>query len=250
MLYTRWREIAQLQRNRIALRDFASGHTWTFAQLLAKSDSGTNQGSPSRISFPQGNSAEFILTVLRAWREGQIVCPLEPSQSAPDAGGARVLVSRIVHLKTTSATTCLPRLVAFPAEQLAADAENVVTTMGLRRDWSNLGVISLAHSYGFSNLVTPLLLHGIPLILAPAPLPETVRRAAELAGHITLPAVPAMWRAWHAADAIPPNVKLAISAGAPLPLALEQEIFTGRGLKIHNFYGASECGGIGYDSSE
>jgi acyl-coenzyme A synthetase/AMP-(fatty) acid ligase len=81
-------------------------------------------------------------------------------------------------------------------------------------------------------------------------LPETVRQTAQLADAITLPAVPAMWRAWHAADAIPPNVKLAISAGAPLPLALELEIFAKRGLKIHNFYGASECGGIAYDASE
>src|SRR5437879_1003240 len=79
----------------------------------------------------------------------------------------------IVHLRTTSATGGPPCLVSFTAEQLAADAENVVATMGLRRDWPNLGVISLAHSYGFSNLIMPLLLHGIPLILAPAPLPET-----------------------------------------------------------------------------
>jgi acyl-CoA synthetase (AMP-forming)/AMP-acid ligase II len=158
--------------------------------------------------------------------------------------------TEIVHLKMTSATTGAARLVAFTAEQLAADAENIVATMGLRPDWPNLGVISLAHSYGFSNLVTPLLLHGIPLILAPSPLPEAIRRAAQGESALTLPGVPALWRAWHDADAIPSNVKLAISAGAPLPLALEQEIFAKRGLKIHNFYGASECGGIAYDASE
>ena len=88
-----------------------------------------------------------------------------------------------------------------------ADAENIVATMGLRADWPNLGVISMAHSYGFSNLVLPLLLHGIPLILAPAPLPEIIRRAAENEPAITLAAVPAMWRAWHEADAIPPGVR-------------------------------------------
>ena len=82
---------------------------------------------------------------------------------------------------------------------MPADAENIVATMGLRADWPNLGVISLAHSYGFSNLVLPLLLHGIPLILAPAPLPEIIRRAAESRKSITLAAVPAMWRAWHEA---------------------------------------------------
>jgi len=39
-------------------------------------------------------------------------------------------------------------------------------------------------------------------------------------------------------------------AGAPLPLALEREIFAQRRLKIHNFYGSTECGGIAYDESQ
>jgi len=121
--------------------------------------------------------------------------------------------------------------------------------MGLRPDWPNLGVISLAHSYGFSNLVLPLLLHGIPLILAPSPLPEAVRRAAAGERALTLAAVPALWSAWHQAGAIPEQVRLAISAGAPLSAALERAVFESTGLKIHNFYGSSECGGIAYDAA-
>ena len=155
----------------------------------------------------------------------------------------------IVHLKTTSATTGEPRLIAFTAPQLIADADNIVATMGLRPEWPNLGVISLAHSYGFSNLVLPLLLHGIPLILVGAPLPELLRRAAVSEPSLTLAAVPAMWRAWADSDAIPANISLAISAGAPLPVALETRVFEATGLKIHNFYGSSECGGIGYDGT-
>jgi acyl-coenzyme A synthetase/AMP-(fatty) acid ligase len=160
----------------------------------------------------------------------------------------RVPPAPCCHLKTTSATTGQPRQIAFRAEQLAADAENIVATMGLRPDWPNLGVISLAHSYGFSNLVLPLLLHGIPLILAPSPLPEAVRRAAAGEPALTLAAVPALWSAWHQAGAIPEQVRLAISAGAPLSAALEKAVFESTGLKIHNFYGSSECGGIAYDA--
>src|SRR5260370_9052528 len=137
-------------------------------------------------------------------------------------------------------------MIAFTGEQLAADADNIVATMGLRPDWPNLGAISLAHSYGFSNLVLPLLLHGIPLILAGAALPETVRQAASLAEAITLPAVPALWSAWHSAGAVPKNIRLAISAGAPLSLGLAEDVFAAHHLKIHNFYGSSECGGIAY----
>ena len=131
-----------------------------------------------------------------------------------------------------------------------ADVDHIVATMGLRADWPNLGLISLAHSYGFSNLVLPLLLRGIPLILGHSALPEVLRQAAATCGEVTLPAVPALWRAWHQAGAITRNVRLAISAGAHLPLALETEVFNATGVKIHNFYGASECGGIAYDRSE
>jgi len=58
-----------------------------------------------------------------------------------------------------------------------------------------------------------------------------------------------MWRAWHEAGVIPANVRLAISAGAPLPVGLEQAVFRAHGLKVHNFYGSSECGGIAYDAA-
>ncbi len=242
MLYDRWREIARTHRSEVALRDLGSGRDWTFAQL--DTDTEADPAPDQLIAFPQGISAEFVLAVLRAWRRGQVVCPLEVGQLAPAFAS---LPENCVHLKTTSATTGAARAIAFTAEQLAADARNIVTTMGLRGGWPNLGVISLAHSYGFSNLILPLLLHGIPLMLVPSPLPEALRRAASCAGSVTLAAVPALWRAWLDAGAIPSNVRLAISAGAPLPLALEAAVFEGFGLKIHNFYGASECGGIAYD---
>ena len=245
MLYERWRKTAVEHRDETALRDFASGRRWTFGELFAAGEK-ENIG-PSGTAFPQGRSPEFIFQLLAAWRENKIVCPLEASQPPPEIARAP---ENCVHLKTTSATTGKPRFVAFTAGQLAADADSIVTTMGLRAGWPNLGVISLAHSYGFSNLVLPLLLHGIPLVLAPAPLPEIVRRAAENENAVTLPAVPAMWRAWHQAGAISKNIRLAISAGAPLPVNLEQEIFKVHRLKIHNFLGSSECGGIAYDAGE
>ena len=121
--------------------------------------------------------------------------------------------------------------------------------MDLRPDWPNVGVISLAHSYGFSNLVLPLLLHGIPLLLANGALPETLRRAGAEQPALTLAGVPALWQTWHESHAIPSNIRLAISAGAPLPLSLEHAVFETRGIKIHNFYGSSECGGIAYDAT-
>ena len=245
MLYESWHRTARSHPDRLALWDLAQNRCWTFAELVSGSETGLR--AAEGIAFPSGTSADFVFSVLRAWWSGQVVCPLEPGQERPQI--CQELPCEVVHLKTTSATTGVPRLVAFTAAQLAADAQNIVGTMGLRPDWPNLGVISLAHSYGFSNLVLPLLLHGIPLILAGSALPEAIRRAGEGHPSITLAAVPALWQTWQQAGVIPSNIRLAISAGAPLPLALEQNIFARHGLKLHNFYGSSECGGIAYDAT-
>jgi acyl-coenzyme A synthetase/AMP-(fatty) acid ligase len=247
MLYERWRQIVRERSGECALRDLSSDRQWTFAEMAR-----LVEGAPAAsgtIAFPRGHTPEFVFTILQTWRSNSVACPMEAGQTT--ATTMSPPPAHCIHLKTTSATTGAPRCVAFTAEQLAADAENIVATMGLRPDWPNLGAISLAHSYGFSNLVLPLLLHGIPLFIAPSPLPEIFRQAIKraTAPELTLPAVPALWRAWHAAGVIPANVRLAISAGAPLPLALETQVFATTGIKIHNFYGSSECGGIAYDAT-
>jgi acyl-CoA synthetase (AMP-forming)/AMP-acid ligase II len=244
MLYQRWQHVAREHAGRSALIDLATDHRWTFAELAR--EAGQQAVRPGGLRFQPANGGDFVFEVLSAWRDGAVLCPLEVGQTAP---AIKEPPRGIAHLKTTSASTGAARLVAFTAEQLAADADNIVQTMGLRPDWPNLGVISLAHSYGFSNLVLPLLLHGVPLVLGDSGLPEAVRRAASAVPKVTLPAVPALWRAWHEAGAIPPNTALAISAGAPLPLALEQDVFATSRVKIHNFYGATECGAIAYDDS-
>ena len=246
MLYERWREIALANADQIALTDLAAARRWSFRALAAASESASVAQTP--VAFPQDIGVDFVLRLLQAWRAGQASCPLEPGQTRPNFPGE--LPPAIAHFKTTSASTGTAKLVAFRASQMAADAANIVTTMGLRPEWPNIGVISLAHSYGFSNLVLPLLLHGIPLVLAGSNLPEALRRAALTQAEVTVAAVPALWRMWHEAHAIPGNVRLAISAGAQLPITVEQSVHSSCGLKIHNFYGSSECGGIAYDTTE
>jgi len=244
MLYERWQQIVKERRNEIALRDLASGQSWTFSQLNQE----VEQSAPDKLAMvhPQGNSPAFVIAVLRAWRVGAIVCPLEAHHQPLDVS---LPPPPCCHLKTTPASTGVPRAVAFTGEQLAADVDNIVATMGLRPDWPNLGVISLAYSYGFSSLVLPLLLHGIPLFLVSSPLPVALRCAEHAHWNLTVAGVPTLWHAWHKAGAILRNVRLAISAGAPLPLDLERAVFEEHGVKIHNFYGSTECGGIAYDAT-
>jgi long-chain acyl-CoA synthetase len=245
-LYEQWRAVSRDHAEEWALADAATGRRWTFRELDRETGRESSQAL-GNLCHPEGMGPEFLISLLRAWRCGQVTCPVEFGGARP---GFTQLPAGCVHLKLTSATTGAPRAVAFSASQLKADVDHIMTAMGLNPAWPNVAAISLAHSYGFSSLVLPLLLRGMPLILAGGALPEQVRKAAALAETVVLPAVPALWRAWHEAGTLPGNVRVAISAGAPLPVGLEQEVFQRAGLKVHNFYGSSECGGIAYDAGD
>src|SRR5207248_1822721 len=136
MLYDRWLRAAQASPNLIALRDLAQCRSWTFGQLAAEAERLRPDVSEGEVAFLEGASAEFILGVLKAWRSGGVLCPVEPRQPRPEI--KEVLPPKVVHLKMTSATTGAPRLVAFTAAQLLADAENITRSMGLRVAWPNL----------------------------------------------------------------------------------------------------------------
>lgn len=263
-----WHALAARRAGDTAVVDLRTGRRWSFGELQAAATeasraaagAGHSPADAESVICPRTTGADFIVDLLAVWESGGVVCPLDEGVPPPDSSiwhGMRAAFPRTVLAKTTSGSTGVPRHVLFSAEALAADAAAIVRTMGLRPDLPNIGAISLAHSYGFSNLVLPLILHGIPLVLAASPLPESVRAALDAVGHgvaggrrAVLPGVPAMWRAWHNSGLIEPGrIHLAISAGAPLPLDLEHRVWSESGVKIHNFLGSSECGGIAYDRS-
>ncbi len=246
-LYERWQAIVAEKATALAVREPACHRNLTFAELeeLARQ-------APAAPPLLQTNATglALVVDVLRAWRDGSVLLPDDSGSMAVPETNA--LPEEVCHLKVTSGSSGQRRCVMFQASHLMADAAQIVSTMQLRAETPNLAVISQAHSYGFSNLVLPLLLHGIPVWFLENPLPETLRSALRQSPahtRFTLPAVPAMWRAWHRADVDFSRVALAISAGAPLPLELEQAEYLRSGLKIHNFYGSSECGGIAFDAT-
>lgn len=250
MLFQSWLQTLARNGDASAVLDAATGARLTFSDLQH-----SLEGLPTlprrtlhAVSVCEG-VPNFVLQTLRAWRDDAVLCPVErEAAKVPDITG---LPEHIVHLKLTSGSTGEPRCVMFRAGQLAADAENIRAGMKLDATCPNLAVISVAHSYGFSNLVLPLLLQGHPMVCVPDALPGSLRIAFEFKHRFTLPAVPAMWRAWWQSGLLKDApIALAISAGAPLPLEVERGVFGQCGLKIHNFYGSSECGGIAYDRTD
>ena len=155
-------------------------------------------------------------------------------------------------LKLTSGTTSEPRMIRFRSEQLLADCHNICTTMGITDADINFAVIPVSHSYGFSNLITPLIARGVPMVLSSDPLPRAILDDLERSGATVFPGMPVFYQAFCELRDVPrlDRLRLCISAGAPLSLEVTRRFREKFQRPIHSFYGSSECGGICYDREE
>ena len=152
-------------------------------------------------------------------------------------------------LKLTSGTTAAPRAIRFRSHQLLADCNQICDTMDISDDDLNFGVIPVSHSYGFSNLLTPLIARGVPIVVSRDRTPRAVLADLARTGATVFPGTPAFYQAFCDIGDVPPlpKLRLCISAGAPLSSAVAKKFFEKFKQPIHSFYGASECGGICYD---
>ena len=155
-------------------------------------------------------------------------------------------------LKLTSGTTSAPRAIRFRAAQLVADGEQICRGMGIGEHDLNYGVIPFSHSYGFSNLLVPLLTHGVALVATHDRMPRAVLDGLAATGATVFPGTPVFFQKFAEMSQLPalPALRLCISAGAPLPKQAAGMFSAKFGRKIHAFYGASECGGISYDATD
>jgi long-chain acyl-CoA synthetase len=154
-------------------------------------------------------------------------------------------------VKLTSGSTGRPRGIVTPAEALFADDAALARTMGLAPDERFLGAIPFSHSYGLSSVVLPALVRGSTIVMADEGSgPYGPLQAARALGATFFPTVPAFLRALLATErppALPPSVRLTITAGAPLQPATATRFREVYGRAVHVFYGSSETGGICFD---
>ena len=169
---------------------------------------------------------------------------LQTADSVPDWG--EVVPSL---LKLTSGTTAAPRAIRFRSHQLLADCNQICDTMQISDDDLNFGVIPVSHSYGFSNLLTPLIARRVPMVMSRDRTPRAVLADLARTGATVFPGTPVFYQAFCNMGDVPPlpKLRLCISAGAPLSGAVAENFFAKFKLPIHSFYGASESGGICYD---
>jgi long-chain acyl-CoA synthetase len=153
-------------------------------------------------------------------------------------------------LKLTSGTTATPRAIRFRSHQLLADCNQICDTMGISDGDLNFGVIPISHSYGFSNLLTPLIARGVAMVVSRDTTPRAVLTDLARTGATIFPGTPVFYQAFCEMNDVSkvPKLRLSISAGALLSRVVAKRFFEKFKLPIHSFYGASECGGICYDS--
>lgn len=227
------------------------------------------------LALQIGNHAHWPALLLACLRREIVVLPLERTMSdqerasaletccasalmiAVESGIDRLAVPAAVDwkgnppalLKLTSGTTAAPRAIRFRSAQLLADATQICDTMGITEADLNFAVIPLSHSYGFSNLITPLLARGVPMAVSNDRMPRAVLDDLARTEATVFPGMPLFYQAFNEMSEVPPlpQLRLCISAGAPLSQRVARSFQQKFGRRIHSFYGASECGGICYD---
>src|SRR5438477_815635 len=235
----------------------------------------------SVVAIQIGNHEDWPSVLIACLRRGVVVLPLEQSISdqqrdaalktckVSGIAAAGVSAGRSVEtvpmsipaattdwgknrpslLKLTSGTTAAPRAIRFRSEQLLADCDQICETMGISDADLNFGVIPVSHSYGFSNLLTPLIARGVPLVMSRDRTPRAVLDDLARTNATVFPGMPVFYQSFCDMENAPalPKLRLCISAGAPLPLEIARTFREKFERSIHSFYGSSECGGICYD---
>lgn len=269
-----------------ALIEGDSGNVISRAALLSRADqlateltaSGIRAGDVVAVQLP--NSTDFVACFLASTKLNFVFAPID--RDAPETEVAAVLghfsikgfvyrtdrnaracsiARRIVHerprlpagarmIKLTSGSTGMPKAIVCSEANLIADATNICSTMGITPNDLNLGAIPFSHSYGFANLVLPLVLQGTPIVVSNDYLPLSTIALCNVHRCTVVPLIPMVFEhlaALPKEDGELATVRTFISAGAPLTAPTSRRFRERFDADIHTFYGCSEVGGITYD---
>ena len=275
-LLAAWRETLARHGEEAAIFDPQRRVLFRFREIEALSrECAVDFAAGEILAIQIGNHAHWPALLLACLRRGVVVLPMERTVSARESANALQTcraaglmispdapIQRLADpgqidwegrppalLKLTSGTTAAPRAIRFRSGPLRADAEQICDTMGIGDRDLNFGVVPLSHSYGFSNLITPLLVRGVPIALSSDRMPRAVLDDLARTEATVFPGMPLFYQAFGEISDPPalPHLRLCISAGAPLTRVVARGFREKFGRAIHSFYGASECGGICYD---
>ncbi|HIF96997.1 MAG TPA: long-chain fatty acid--CoA ligase [Myxococcales bacterium] len=153
-------------------------------------------------------------------------------------------------LLQSSGTTGYPKLVCREMPSLLAVGRNLVDVLELCPADRMLVTISLCHSYGIDLALMAATIAGSEIELHPQYSPTTTRSSLD-EGKITVwPGVPLMFdtSSRGTAGPISHQLRLAISAGSPMPVRVYDQFVAAFNIPIGQIYGTSEFGSVFYNS--
>jgi long-chain acyl-CoA synthetase len=155
-------------------------------------------------------------------------------------------------LLLSSGTTATPKIVRRDAASLDAVAEQMVHAVQFAPDDRVLAAVPLCHSYGVEHGLLAPVWAGSGVFLC-----DGFDRGVAIdlldSGEVSiLPGVPFMYEMLAEAqiDRAKLNVRLAYSAGAPLPPALFDTFQYRFGVRVTQLYGATEIGSVTFNSPD
>lgn len=269
-----------------ALIEGDNGNIVTRASLRARADelaadltrAGMREADVVAVQLP--NSVDFVAAFLAALELRLIFVPID--RDAPETEVAAILshfsikafiyrtdrssrisaisTRTVLHpprlpsaarmMKLTSGSTGMPKAIVCSEQNLVSDSTNICSTMRIAPTDLNLGAIPFSHSYGFGNLVLPLILQGTAIVVTNDYVPLSTLALCNRYRCTVVPLIPMVFDLLGSQpkeDGGFESVRTFISAGAPLTAAASRRFRERFGVDIHTFYGCSEVGGITYD---
>jgi long-chain acyl-CoA synthetase len=166
--------------------------------------------------------------------------------SAEDSPQGHPLTEEAAVLKFTSGSTGEPKGIALGPDQVRAEADNIVSTLGLSPEDRILADVPLVHSYGFDLGVLALLFSGARLVLQDFFVPNRIAGDLEREGISVYLGVPPQYRRW--IEGAPPadrpvaSVRYLLSCTAPLDSETILAFHDRFAMVLCQHYGSSETG--------
>jgi acyl-CoA synthetase (AMP-forming)/AMP-acid ligase II len=266
---------------RIAVREIATGRAITYAQLH---DAATRFAAMLQQRLPAGsvvvlrcpNRCDYHVAFFATLHGGIVIFPVPPEINprefaalAAKAEAAAVIDEKlnirlldadapiVTHgrdglLLQSSGTTGLPKIVHRDAQSLDAVAAQMADACDMHADDRILSCVPLCHSYGLEHGLLAPIFAGATVNLADGFDLSIVRNTLAHESITHFPAVPSVYEMLaNVADdgGRFPSLRVAYSAGGPLPISLYEKLAT-RGLRVSQLYGATEIGSVTFTRAD
>jgi long-chain acyl-CoA synthetase len=154
-------------------------------------------------------------------------------------------------LLQSSGTTADPKIVRRDGPSLDAVTSNMVNACGFAPSDRVLAVVPLCHSYGLEHgILAPIAAGTRVHVCEKFDLPAVLHELRE-GGVTIMPGVPFMFDTLcHTQGLTFPTLRLAYSAGGPLPFSTSEAFFKKFGLRIGQVYGSTEVGSVTFNNPD